>query len=74
MNTEKTIVTAPQTSNALLLLPIYRNYVGKQDASISDLFSFLTNPTPQREEFISVYTTCNITVSGNIVQPNYNAI
>ncbi|MGR4859531.1 hypothetical protein ABLT32_10865 [Bacteroides pyogenes] len=71
MITQSTVTSAPQASRTQKMLPGYRRYSGNESASVSDLFEFLSFPSPEREEFLSDFCACSYRALGNIVSPNY---
>lgn len=74
MMNEKTITTAMQSSNTEPLLTAYQRYTGDNTVTADSLFDFLSTPTPEREEFLSVCCTCTYSSTENIVTPTYTAL
>lgn len=49
------ILTAPEVIFSSALLEKFQLYTVNSEADVSDLFSFLTTPTAEREEFFALY-------------------
>ena len=73
MNDDKTITAAIETSNVTALLAAYRKFTSSSEATTDEFFRFIT-PTPEREEFLALYCSSTSSVSGTIIQTNYNAL
>lgn len=71
MNIIKSITTAPSISAAANLLPAYKSYMDNTAVTIDDLYKFLTLPTPERDDFLLLHGSLNITLIDNIVVSNY---
>ncbi|UVV77412.1 hypothetical protein NXW84_06590 [Bacteroides fragilis] len=74
MNDDKTITAAIETSNVTALLAAYRKFTSSSRATTDEFFRFITTPTPEREEFLALYCSSTSSVSGTIIQTNYNAL
>ena len=74
MNDDKTITAAIETSNVTALLAAYRKFTSSSGATTDEFFRFITTPTPEREEFLALYCSSTSSVSGPIIQTNYNAL
>ena len=72
MNDDKTITAAIETSNVTALLAAYRKFTSSSGATTDEFFRFIT--TPEREEFLALYCSSTSSVSGTIIQTNYNAL
>ena len=71
MNDDKTITAAIETSNVTALLAAYRKFTSSSGATTDEFFRFIT---PEREEFLALYCSSTSSVSGTIIQTNYNAL
>lgn len=74
MMNAQTLTAAPQSSNTEALLDAFRQYTGNTSENTDSLFTFLTTPTPEREEFLVTCCTCTYSSTDNIVTPTYTAL
>lgn len=74
MNDDRTITAAIEVNNVTPLFAIYKRFINDEQATYDDLFSFLTTPSPEREEFLSEHCLCYYTSSNNIVLTKYKAL
>ena len=69
----KCITTAPSFVNAAGLLPAYRQYIGNSEATLNDLYLFITQPTVDRIAFLNANAQLNVQIDDNVVLTNYSA-
>ena len=74
MNTSETIRATIQSNDVEKLISAYQQYTGNASATSDNLFSFLSHPTAEREEFLREYCSCIYIVQEEIVSPNYQVI
>ena len=55
MNTSETITATIQSNDVEKLISAYQQYTGNASATSDNLFSFLSHPTAEREEFLREY-------------------
>ena len=72
MNTSETITATIQSNDVEKLISAYQQ--GNASATSDNLFSFLSHPTAEREEFLREYCSCIYIVQEEIVSPNYQVI
>jgi len=69
---QNTPVAAPQFSNMISALAMYRDFAGEQLLAMSDLVSFLTSPSPEREAFLSLFQVTVTTMNNKYVKQIYS--
>lgn len=74
MNNDQTITAAIEVNNVTTMFTAYQKFTGNNQVTYDDLFSFLTTPTPEREEFLAKYCSYNYSSAGNIVLTKYKTL
>ena len=69
-----TPVAAPQFSDMTAALAIYRTFMGNTILGMSDLVTFVTSPSPERDEFLALFTVEYRSVNNLYVKQIYSAV
>ena len=68
---QNTPVAAPQFSDMTAALAVYRTFAGEALLGMSDLVLFLTSPSPEREEFLTLFNVTVTTMNNKYVKQIY---
>jgi len=71
---QNTPVAAPQFNDLTAVLEIYRTYRGNYILQISQLVDFVTSPSPEREEFLTLLNVEFRTMNNKYIKQIYSAI
>jgi hypothetical protein len=69
---QNTPVAAPQISDMEDALSRYRAFAGEELLGMTDLISFLTSPSPEREAFLSLFYVTVTTMNNKYVKQQYS--
>ena len=67
-----TPVAAPQFSNMTAALAIYRTFMDNEVLQMSHLVTFVTSPSPEREEFLQLFTVEYRTMNNKYIKQIYS--
>lgn len=70
--TENTAICAPAFDDLTATLVKYRTFMGENLLQLSDLISFLTSPSPERDLFLAELTLTVSSVDGAYLIQKYN--
>ena len=67
-----TPVAAPQFSNMTAILAVYCRFMDNSVLQLSDLVTFVTSPSPEREEFLQLLTVECRTMNNKYIKQIYS--